>query len=129
MEPERYIEVGEERRWELQTPIQIYIREDLPHLAGHSRDISLYGIHIEIGVKLPINSLVTLEVYFQRANVFDFIDQDPLKVKAQVVWRNALSEDDYSSWETGLQFVNITQEQQNTVRNEVTVLEELIPEA
>ncbi len=126
MDSERYVEIGEERRWQLNTPVQIYIREDLPHLAGHSRDISLYGIHIEVGVKLPINSIVTLEVYFQRNNVFDFIDQEPLKVKAQVVWRKTMSEDEYDSWETGLRFINITQEQQEIIRNEVSVLDELL---
>ncbi len=120
----RYIESGEEPRWKLNTPIQIYIREDLPHLAGHSKDISLYGIQIEVGVKLPINSVVTLEIYFQRGNVFDFIEQEPLRLKAQVVWRRPVSDDDFDSWETGLRFVNITQEQQDTIRQEIGTMDD-----
>lgn len=122
METERPIEFGEEKRWRLNTPIQIYIRKDLPHLAGHSKDISLFGIQIEVGVKLPTNSVVMLEIYFQRENVFDFIDQEPLKAKAQVVWRRSVSEDDYDAWEAGLRFVNITQEQQDVIRSEVAML-------
>lgn len=119
MDAERYIEFGEEKRWNLNTPIQIYIRDDLPHLAGHSKDISFYGIQIEVGIKLPTNSIVTLEIYFQRDNVFDFINQDSMKIKAQIVWRRSVSEEAYDAWEAGLRFVNITQEQQDLIRGEV----------
>ena len=124
METERFIELGETKRWRLDTPIQIYIQDSPLHLAGHSKDISLYGVQIEVGIKLPQESNLTLEIYFQRSNVFDCIDQEPLKVKAQVIWRRAVSEDDYDSRETGLQFVNITEEQQDIIQSEVALIDD-----
>ena len=114
----RYTEADEQPRWPLQTPIQIYIREDLPHLAGHSKDISLGGIHIEVGVKLPTSATITVEIYFQREDVFAFIEQIPLKVKGKVVWRKQL-QGDYQIWDTGLSFTNITPAQQITLMEEV----------
>lgn len=125
LEPDRPVEEDEIKRWPLNTPIQIYLRENLPHLAGHSKDISLEGIQIDIGIKLPLRSVVTLEVYFQRSNVFDFIDQEPLRVKAQVKWRRQSNEEDYDSWETGLRFINITEEQRSAILDEVGMLDVL----
>ncbi|MBF0277993.1 MAG: PilZ domain-containing protein [SAR324 cluster bacterium] len=121
METERFIEIGETQRWRLDTPIQIYVRDDSPHLAGHSRDISLYGIQIELGIDLALDSIVKLEIYFQRNNVLDFIAQEPLQIKAQVIWRKPITSAGYESWEIGLQFVNISEEQQDIIQTEVAV--------
>lgn len=122
---ERFVESGENQRWKLNTPIQIYIRDDLPHLAGHSKDISMTGIQIEIGVKLPINAMVTIEIFFQRPNVFDFIEQTPLRMKAQVLWRRPIDHDS-EAWETGLRFVNISRENRAIIEDEVTLMEPFI---
>ncbi|MBF0238132.1 MAG: PilZ domain-containing protein [SAR324 cluster bacterium] len=118
----RFVETGEDPRWPLQSPIQIYIREDMPHLAGHTKDISLSGLHIEIGVKLPANAIITVEIYFQREDVFAFIEQTPLKLKGKVIWRKPLA-DDYEAWDVGLRFLDISEEQKNSILEEVKTLE------
>lgn len=126
MEVTRFTETDEIPRWSLQTPVQIYIRDDLPHLAGHTIDISMEGVQIEVGVKLPIRSVVVLEIYFQRTNVFDFIDQTPLRIRGQVIWRKPMSEDDYDSWSIGLRFLEINEAQKQTILDEVKLMEALV---
>ncbi len=124
-DPDRFVESGEVPRWHMESPIQIYIREDFPHLAGHTRDVSLEGLHIEIGVKLPLKSVISLDIYFQRDNVFDFIEQEPLKIKGKVMWRRPVSDENYDVWDTGLTFIDITPAQRQTIMEEVQSLESL----
>ena len=122
---ERFRETGEEPRWKLNTPIQIYIKDDFPHLAGHTKDLSLNGINVEVGVKLPLKSIITLEIYFQRDDVFEFIEQEALRIKGKVLWRKPISDEEYDIWDTGLQFLDITQKQQELILEEVESLEML----
>ena len=122
---ERYTEAGEFPRWQMYSPIQIYVREDLPHLAGHTRDISLRGIHIEIGLKLPLKSIIILEIYFQRGNVFEFIEQEPLKIKGQIMWRKTATEEGHEIWSMGVAFVDITPEHEARISEEVEVLDSI----
>ncbi|MGK5092634.1 PilZ domain-containing protein [Deltaproteobacteria bacterium TL4] len=121
----RFQEQDEDTRWKLNTPIQIYIREDLPHLAGHTRDMSLSGINIEVGVKLPLKATITLEIFFQRDDVFEFIDQEALKIKGIVMWRKPLSDEEYDVWDTGLRFLELTEKQRSTILEEVETMEML----
>ena len=116
-------EVDESKRWRLTVPIQIYIREDLPHLAGHTCDLSLDGVNIEVGVKLPLKSFIKVEIYFQRGDVFAFIAQEPLKLQGQVMWRKPVESDDHEIWNTGIRFSSINPDQQNLIREEVALLD------
>lgn len=106
--------------WELKTPVQIYLRDDLPHLAGHSQQISTQTIHIEIGVKLPLKSTITIEIYFPRDSVFDFMEQDPLTLKAKVETRTVA--EDQKSWKVTLVFLEMTEEAVQKILTEIKSL-------
>ncbi|MGK5093779.1 adenylate/guanylate cyclase domain-containing protein [Deltaproteobacteria bacterium TL4] len=120
--PENYqfIDQSIRRHWPrhvLNTPANLFKTHSDLQLAGIIRNISEGGIQLDTSHNLQLGDTVNVEIFLPQKTLDDFLDQKPHKVWCQVVWQipnDVFNQRPY--WETGLEFVVISDDDEQRLK-------------
>ncbi len=108
------------QRWHLYAPVQVYIGNKV--LSGSTKDISVSGIHIDVDGPLDKDEKVTLEIFFEHTELEDW--KEKFLIEAEVIWVKEKPDSTLASWEMGLRFPSMSDEQREFIYGELVDLGE-----